>query len=146
MGRAASLGLTLTELMVTVAIVAILATIAAPTYVSQIQSARRVDAQTALVENAQFLQKVYTETGCFNPGPDRDCTPPNEDAGISLPIIESPMDGDRKYYDHALESLTRTGFKLTAGPKGAQTDDQCGVLALDHLWRKTPAESRCWRR
>ena len=140
------LGVTLTELLVTVAIVAILAAIAAPTYVSQIQSARRVDAQTALVANAQFLQKVYTETGCFNPGRDRDCTPPNDDAGITLPIIESPVDGDRKYYDHALQELTRTGFTLTAGPKGAQRDDHCGLLGLDHLWRRTPAETRCWRR
>jgi type IV pilus assembly protein PilE len=144
--RSVAAGLTLTELLVVVAIIGILAAIASPVYLSQVQSARRVDAQTALLENAQFLQRVYTETGCFNPGPDRDCTSPNADAGIALPVTESPVDGNKKYYDHAVQGLTRTAFKLTATPKGPQQDDICGALTLDHLRQKKPSDSRCWRR
>ena len=139
-------GLTLIELLVTVAIVAILAAIAYPSYTEYVQRARRTDAQGAMLENAQFMQRLYTETGCFNPGADRRCAAPNSDAGVTLPIVESPLDGSTKYYDHSVQGLSAIGFTLRAAPKGAQASDRCGTMTLNHINQKTPSGTQCWRK
>ncbi len=67
-GRGRTAGFTLVEVVITVAIVGILAAIAYPSYISQIQKVRRADVQTVLMQNAQYLQRIYTQTGCYNPG------------------------------------------------------------------------------
>jgi len=139
-------GVTLMELLITMAVVAVLSAIAYPSYITQVQKARRADAQGAILENAQFMQRLYTETGCFNPGADRDCAPPNNDAGATLPIVESPADSGTKYYDHSLQNLTAMSYTLRAAPKGPQSDDRCGVMTLNHVRQKTPSDPVCWRK
>lgn len=138
-------GFTLVELLITVAIVAILAAVAYPTFLDQIQKARRVDAQAAMLQNAQFLERVYTETGCYNAGADNTCAT-SADAGVTLPIAESPLDDSTKYYDHTVQNLTATAFTLRAVPKHAQTDDKCGTMTINQVGQKTPGGSECWRK
>lgn len=53
-------GFTLIELMIAVGIVAILASVALPSYTSYIARAKRADARTQLVQVAQFMQRFYT--------------------------------------------------------------------------------------
>ena len=53
-------GFTLTELMITVAIVGILASIAYPSYQDSVRKSRRGDAKAALMENAGFMERYYS--------------------------------------------------------------------------------------
>ena len=64
--RCLALGFTLIELMVVVAIVAILAAIAYPSYRSQIEKTRRADAKAVLMQAAQYMERLYTENGCYD--------------------------------------------------------------------------------
>lgn len=72
-------GITLIELMIVVAIVAILASVAYPSYQDQVRKARRADAQSAMFELAQFMERYFTTNGSY--------------VGAVLPFTESP---DRK--------------------------------------------------
>lgn len=138
-------GFTLIEVLIAVAIVAILAAFAYPSYQEQVRKARRADAQTVLMEGAQFMERLYTETGCFNAGADADCSTA-ADAGVVLPYTESPIDGQTKYYDIRVPAVTATTYRLEASPKGTQAGDGCGTMTLDQVGQKTAAKNYCWKK
>ncbi len=58
-------GLTLVELMVVVAVMAIIATVAYPLYTAQVQKSRRADAKVALETIAMAQERFYTINGGY---------------------------------------------------------------------------------
>jgi type IV pilus assembly protein PilE len=121
--------MTLIELMIVVAIVGILAAIAYPSYQEQVRTSRRADAQAALMQLAQFMERYYTENDCYQPKGDDDvCDDDNADP--TLPFSEAPVDGNDKYYDLTQQINTGTAFTLRATPKRAQSGN--GYLELSN--------------
>src|SRR5690606_38472416 len=86
--RKSSAGFTLIEVMIVVAIIGILAAIAYPSYQDHVRKSRRADAQTALLELAQFMERHYTTNGRY-------LTSAN--AAPALPFSEAPKDGTTKF-------------------------------------------------
>lgn len=129
-------GFSLIELMVTVAIVTILAAIAYPSYRSQVQTTRRVEAQTKLMELTQYLERIYSEYGCYNPGPDdatKSCDDPSEAAAPTLPTT-----GEDDYYaiSFSTDEPTQTTFRLEATPVDGKSQQGTGVFRVDQAGRK----------
>lgn len=60
-----TLGFTLIELMIVVAVIAILAAIAYPSYRDNIRKSRRVDAKSALTDIAQLQEAFYARNGRY---------------------------------------------------------------------------------
>ncbi|MDR8014851.1 type IV pilin protein [Ectopseudomonas guguanensis] len=140
---AKSAGFTLIEVMIVVAIIGIIAAIGYPSYQEHVRKARRADAQTALMELAQFMERHYTANGRY-------LTSAN--AAPTLPFTEAPKDGASKSYDlaFAASSPTANSYTLQATPKNSMAGDKCGTLTLTNTGAKGQATGAtmadCWRR
>ena len=135
-GRRSITGFTLIELMVTVAIIGILASIAYASYQSSVTKSRRGAAATCLQERAQFMERFYTTKLTYAGAP----APPACDADVA------------KYYTVSFVAApTAKVFQLQAVPLGSQlaNDSLCGTLTLNQQGGRgeggtalTPDE--CW--
>ncbi len=128
-------GFSLVELMIVVAIVAILAAIAVPSYQNQVRDARRADAVSVLLQSRQLLERYYSKNYSY------------ADVPAGTVATKSPNDaGTDTYYSIALASGA-TNFTLTATPQGGQVGDPCGALTINQAGVKTSVLSLdlCWR-
>ena len=134
-------GFSLIELMVTIAIVGILASIAMPSYVSYLARGKRAEAKQALLENALFLETHYTTRGFYS-------TAKGNNAAPTLPIAQVPRSGSANYTLSA--SITNTGYRLTATAVNSMASDDCGNFTLDQTGTQGVSGSlgvaACWNR
>jgi type IV pilus assembly protein PilE len=119
-------GFSLVELMFTVAIVAVLAAIAYPSYRAQIRKTHRADAQGALMGLANAMERFYTENNTYV-GAAQAGTLPQPPLATLYPS-EAPISGTDKYYDLDIQAATGSLYTLRATPKNTQVGD--GYLEL----------------
>jgi type IV pilus assembly protein PilE len=139
-------GMTLVELMIVIAIVAVLTTIAVPGYRHYVIRANRADAKAGLLSVAAQLERCYTRFSSYTA----------DDCPVDLPV-DSP---DGKYQikedtgpdpDEPVAGITESTFALLAVPVGAQEQDKnCAGFRLDHRNKKSvtgeAAAADCWGR
>jgi type IV pilus assembly protein PilE len=146
----ASSGFTLIELMVTVAIVTILATIAVTSYTSQVQKSRRTEAKGALLDLAGREERLFSTTNAYS----------NQESflgyGAAVPMTAMPF-GNNYYTLTAVtpDTVNQPGvtnsYLLTATPVAGTSqanDTQCGSFSLNQLGVQTVSGtytvSQCW--
>jgi len=126
-------GFTLIEMMITVAIIGILAAIAYPSYTQYVLRANRADAKAALLQTAQFLERYFTTNNTY------------AGAVVSPTVLPAGASGTNiKYNITPATVTTTTTFTLTATPANGQTADTCGTLTLTDAGVQTPATAGCW--
>jgi len=133
-------GFTLIELMVTVAIIGILSSIAYPSYLDSIYKSRRADAKGALLGLSNAMERHYTETNSYTAAA-------ASGADTGLPAIyaqQSPVSGGTAYYTLSINASTTNTYTLRATPAGAQSSDSCGNLEITHTGIKSPSTAGCW--
>lgn len=117
------LGFTLVELMIVVAIVGILASIAIPSYVEYVKKGRRAAAQSHLMEIAQREQQYLLDARTYA-------------ASLTTLGITTPTDVANYYTIQVNVADAPPSFTITATAQGTQTSD--GNLTLDSTGAKTP--------
>lgn len=127
-------GFTLIELMITVAIVGILAAIALPAYTEQIKKSRRAEARVTILEAAQWMERFYTENQRYSSNQSGVAT---TDATLFPTAFQfSPKDAATSSQASYTIGLTvnnsvPNSYTLTATMQGAMASDKCGNYVLN---------------
>lgn len=146
-------GFTLIELMIALAIVAILAAIALPAYKQQIMKSRRTDAITALMDMAAREERWYSTNNSYTgyPNPATSLLNLGYTSTVSGGVLV-PSATNATYLITATGASSST-YSLTATPQGNQGTDACGVYTLNQAGTQgnTPPTgvtlpTDCWRR
>jgi type IV pilus assembly protein PilE len=145
-------GLTLVELMVTVAVLAILASVGYPMYTAQVQKARRADARAAVMELAMAQEREFAAFGHYS-------EPSVVPTGVSVggagtaPGVGSVFNDDvariagqySAFYTFDITATDGT-FTITAAPAGSQSaDTDCASFSVDQTGEKFATNANlCW--
>jgi type IV pilus assembly protein PilE len=134
-------GFTLIELMITVAVVAILASVAMANYQGTVVKTRRGNAKACLAEVSQALERRYTSKMKY--AADAAATDP-------LPTLGCRTEVAAFYTISAVGTIGSNAFELQAVPQGKQAtaDTQCGTLGITSTGVKkeggSGSVSDCW--
>lgn len=134
-------GFSLLELMIVIAIIGILAGIALPSYQDHVQKSRRQDAEAALMQFRQVMEKFYANRFTYEKAA---VSGANTGAPAIFPV-STPLDSaGTKYYNLSIVSASATAFKLKAQPVGPQANDACGTLTLQSNGTRGSGGDDCW--
>lgn len=133
-------GFTLIELMIVVAIAAILAAVAIPSYRQYVMKSHRSVAKSTLMEMASREERYYTLNNAYPASA--------TSLGYSAATVTVPSGAD-PYYQVSVVS-GGNAYSLQAVPTGSQTGDTCGTYTLNNLGVQgnsgnTTSTADCWK-
>jgi type IV pilus assembly protein PilE len=151
--KAKPAGFTLIELMIAVAIVGILATIAATSYQRQVIQSHRTDARTALLDLAGREEKLFSTTNAYS------AIPSVLGYGTATTAVSFPVGSSNgnNYYNvlistpdpaqgNAPNTYSITATPIPGSPQAADTT--CTSLSVNQLGQQTAAPpantATCW--
>ena len=138
--RVLQAGFTLIELMITVAIIAILAAMALPAYTDYVLRGRLVEGTNALSALRAQMEQYYQDNRTY------------KDVGS----FKSPCDDDKvpalKYFNVKCSNVDKTTYTLTASGTGMTAGatyivDQQNTMTTTGLptaWGAAPSKNQCW--
>lgn len=124
-------GFTLIELMIVVALIGILASIAYPSYQSSVTNARRSDGMSTLLNIMSAQERNFTMNNAYT----------TDMSSLGFAVDAGEVVSENSFY-RISASFCTTGdsscIKLIAAPQGGQASD--GNLTINSIGSKTPIE------
>lgn len=138
-----SRGHTLIELLIVMALVAMLASIAMPGYRRQVLRSNRIEARTALLNIAAAQEKYYLQNNAYANQSALSAAPP---AGLGL--AGTTANG---WYSVVISAADTAGFSASATATGTQVADaDCATFTINQIGLKGATRSdgsvatACW--
>ena len=128
-------GLSLIELLVTVALVMILASVAVPSYQNYVGKSRRAEAKGALLDLAARLERYYADNRSYT--------------GATIAGMLGSATTEHGDYTLSIDSLAADSYTIMAQPGGRQAGDACGTFTITSTGVKgvqdgTLSSAKCW--
>ena len=125
------------ELMIVLAIVAIVSAIAIPSYSSHVQKTRRVEGVSALMKLGVLMERYYANNGTY--------------LAATPAALTGSANSENSFYAMTINPLTAESYTLLAAPANGHATDGCGTLSLDSLGNKSVTGGSlpvadCWRK
>ena len=119
-------GFTLIELMITVAIIAILSAIAYPSYLESVNKSKRAEGKAGIINISQRLERCFTQHNAYD---DDNCPSGTETT-------------ENGHYQIDIDTSSTT-YTLTAAP--TFSDTRCGTLTYSNTGsRASTNNDYCW--
>lgn len=138
LGRVSTRGFTLIELMIVVAVIAILAAIAYPSYMDSVRKGWRAEARAALMQEMQQQERFYTQVSSYK-----------------TPVFKADSGDTPGGGKYTLEASVCTGaadvrrcVTLTAKLKSGFSDPTVGDISINSHGNKSCTgndKDRCWK-
>jgi type IV pilus assembly protein PilE len=128
-------GFSLIELLIALACVALLTSLAWPSYQNLVLRSQRAQARASLLQAAHWLERAASANGSYP-------------LTAAIPASVLQIDGQR--YIMTVTS-TAQSYTLSATPLGTQSADTCGTLTVNHVGVRgvqgaSQTADQCWSR
>lgn len=156
-------GFTLIEVMIVVAIVAIITAIALPSYTQHVRKAKRTDAKVELlriaqlqesyfVQNLTYADSLHIEAGGLGlAATGEDIKSEQEEYVITISAGRAVTTTNTAGSCDGTSTSACTSYTLTATPQGGQANDGCNKFTLSNTGAKDVVDEltgydvqRCW--
>lgn len=150
-------GFTLIELMIAVAVIGILTSLAYPAYTEYVARGRRAEAKSAVMQGAQWMERFYSENYRYDKNTAGTAT--TDSTLFPASFSQVPATGTAAYTLAVSFPTDSDGstFTLTATRTGVAANDKCGDFVINQTGSRSvsnyassfadaeAAAATCWR-